>query len=134
MDILSLTTDSTTTSSSSQEGKVADVAISNSTPQKGLCENCNMPRHFRAKDCTQMCRLCPGLAPHKYYQPEVCRKYFTMKAKKQKDGTWVEPKRAHNANKVRPPSVDPEDWKLLATLKGMLKQVSHKKGLLLDSG
>ncbi len=53
-----------------------------------------------------------------------------MKAQKQKDGTLVEPKRAHNANNVRPPSVDPEDLKLLATLKDMLKQVSHKKKII----
>ncbi len=107
LDILSLNTVSTTTSSSSQEGKVADVAISNNTQQQGFCNNCNLPRHFRAKECTQMCSLCPGLAPHKYYQPDVCRKDITMKAQKRKDGTWVAPKRAHNASNVKPSSVDP---------------------------
>ena len=134
MDILSLNTSSTTTSSSSHEGKVADVAISISPTANHLCNNCNLKRHAKARYCKLLCRLCPGLAPHKYYEPNICRQFFTMKAQKQRAGTWNESKLALNANIVQPPSITREDLDNIAALKDMLKQVSNKKRLLLDSG
>ena len=124
------------------EGKVADVAISTNTTATRLCNNCQSKRHRTFKDCPQLCRLCPGLAPHKFYQTDVCRQYLNMKAKKIKNGTWIDYKQANIAASVPPPSAPPSDLTLFQEFKGSIdnltnmlnKTVSNKKRLLIDSG
>jgi hypothetical protein len=136
----------------STEGKIADVALNqnktnanvavpSTSTKTTLCDNCNLPRHKTTKECTLMCRLCPGLAPHKFYKRDYCRQYLNMKAKHQQNGTWVESKtRAYNANIVSPSTLpDPSEMSKLTTametFTTMFKSnVSKNTRILIDSG
>ncbi len=52
---------------STYQGKIAYVAVS--TNNRPLCDNCKLTiTNNKARDCTQLCRLCPGLAPHKFFR------------------------------------------------------------------
>ncbi len=87
-----------TTSTTSFEGKVADVVISDKSDKLtgSKCLNCKLS-HGSYKNCKLPCSLCPGKPPHKFFNKHICNTYLSWKAKKQKDGTWQEIKSAYNA-------------------------------------
>ena len=70
---------SVTITSSTSEGKVADAAINNNTSDILKCPNCNLPRHKKVRDCIPLCKLCPGLSPHKYFKTDFCRQYKLLR-------------------------------------------------------
>ena len=89
-----------------------------------------------------MCTLCPGLKPHKYFKTDYCRQFLSMKASRQKNGTWVEHRKpqANNANiTVTPPTSDPSEISQMITALDRFttiykSNVSNNKRLLIDSG
>ena len=131
-----------TISTTSLEGKVADVAISVSSEKSfgSKCPNCNLS-HGSYRNCKLSCTLCPQKPTHRFFTKNICNNWLSYKAKKVKAGTWIEHKSANNATfpTAAPAPLQSDVHAELASLSKKFETIStllqvRRKRILFDSG
>ena len=116
-------------SSTSFEGKVADVAIIQQPEKERFCINCKIMHPISTK-CTATCTLCVGIKSHQFRDKKLCNNYLNWINKRNLK------KQANNVT-VSAASHDINDLKALTAqlfeLNSNFKTVRNKR-LLIDSG
>lgn len=120
-------------STTSSEGKVADVAFIKPQETERFCINCKI-MHPKSTKCTATCTLCVGIKPHQFRDTKLCNNYLNWINKRK---SFKEFKKQGNNVTVSAASTDLNDLQALTAqlleLNSKLKTVSSKR-LLLDSG